>query len=860
MNPGTRKRQRPCVFASVALAFMLAGPLSVDSATAQTRGATVTVPYDVNFQTSGQNMFGPGDASPDPVTLDVFSLNWNQSGNASDIQDFWGMKFGGSIGGGTSGDVGMRLVFPEMKNGQVAIDYPVDIMIEVPEPNSFRDGETVSIRTGWQLKDGWSFTTTPTQTTMDFRGSVALSGYASGDLCVFSCTGNFNFFPSFNENDPDIQLMYLSNDPLVESSIPAVVGDIGLPHTFGFAETMIHGIGGMIGLPEVETEATLGYGGTDLFASGTSHYGDLVFDLDSWLKYAGMPPLGVRLDLEGYAGVVFEYQLADYRVNLDLFLDQSFSFHPTLWGTLAFPEPVNWEVVDGDGVIVATGSGNAVTMEMGNTLNVVFPSGKKTPIGSVPTYSLSNTFWTNTQHRNEGDVLGTVGVFELKVPSFSWDEESWTDEGSWVKNCDLIEDWTERQACKVVSWFVGAMEWVSNWVMSLISRASSEINVKTGPLAQAPLEEFGELEHFYPQNPDEPIGFELAGFGSFQEASFLLDPENPIIAIVDHTMESGLLTGGAAGTVLQTLVIENQGDVTLNGTQVADALGTVVAMPDAFQVVSVMSTTLSPNGAFDAAGDPLALAGSDAIAPPSQHMVQVVYQVAPGNKYDALANASGTSPIGTYVEDMSTAAIAVFPLDIIPPRISSRSRGRLPVLILGTEEFSVDQIDPNTIRLEGVAPVKWEFEDENDDGFEDIELKFDRQDVLAGLAARKAAATPPLLSDMLGDGEPLTLLPAASVTDAVAYVLGDRNTLGSGTQHALDLAGNSNGKMDLGDLRALLVSEGVIEQTGQQMTLPGMAIGFDSDDDDYDDDGPVGPTDILIATGSLMDGTFFFVE
>jgi hypothetical protein len=72
--------------------------------------------------------------------------------------------------------------------------------------------------------------------------------------------------------------------------------------------------------------------------------------------------------------------------------------------------------------------------------------------------------------------------------------------------------------------------------------------------------------------------------------------------------------------------------------------------------------------------------------------------------------------------------------------------GVLPVAILGTSEFDVSDIDPSTILLEGIAPLRWSYEDVTapydgidecgcaeygPDGYTDLTLKFNKADFLA---------------------------------------------------------------------------------------------------------------------------------
>ncbi len=97
------------------------------------------------------------------------------------------------------------------------------------------------------------------------------------------------------------------------------------------------------------------------------------------------------------------------------------------------------------------------------------------------------------------------------------------------------------------------------------------------------------------------------------------------------------------------------------------------------------------------------------------------------------------------------------PVDIrpgsCPNPLNCISKGVLPVAILGTADFDVMDIDPATVRLAGVAPLRWDYEDVatpyepftgkqdcdldcnemGPDGYMDATLKFDTQEVVAAL-------------------------------------------------------------------------------------------------------------------------------
>jgi hypothetical protein len=96
------------------------------------------------------------------------------------------------------------------------------------------------------------------------------------------------------------------------------------------------------------------------------------------------------------------------------------------------------------------------------------------------------------------------------------------------------------------------------------------------------------------------------------------------------------------------------------------------------------------------------------------------------------------------------------PVDIkpmsCPNPINTGQKGLIPVAILGTEDFDVATIDPAGVRLEGVAPLRWAYEDvatpyepyigkegafactmAGPDGYMDLSLKFKAQEVVAAL-------------------------------------------------------------------------------------------------------------------------------
>jgi hypothetical protein len=128
----------------------------------------------------------------------------------------------------------------------------------------------------------------------------------------------------------------------------------------------------------------------------------------------------------------------------------------------------------------------------------------------------------------------------------------------------------------------------------------------------------------------------------------------------------------------------------------------------------------------------------------------------PGGPYDFIFG---------YSHDLDLTAVQLIlevirerevPVDIkpgsCPNPVNARSQGVLPVAILGTKDVDIRAIEPSSIKLEGVAPLRWSREDvgtpytpftgknnpddctrAGSDGRRDLTLKFDTQAVVAAL-------------------------------------------------------------------------------------------------------------------------------
>lgn len=106
---------------------------------------------------------------------------------------------------------------------------------------------------------------------------------------------------------------------------------------------------------------------------------------------------------------------------------------------------------------------------------------------------------------------------------------------------------------------------------------------------------------------------------------------------------------------------------------------------------------------------------------------------------------------GTPIGESIPVAIDIKPTSC-PNPFNVDTKGVLPVAIVGTEDFDISKVDPESIKLVGVPPLRWSLEDvctpylpllgkenrldctkEGPDGYVDLTLKFDHQEIANAL-------------------------------------------------------------------------------------------------------------------------------
>jgi hypothetical protein len=307
-----------------------------------------------------------------------------------------------------------------------------------------------------------------------------------------------------------------------------------------------------------------------------------------------------------------------------------------------------------------------------------------------------------------------------------------------------------------------------------------------------------------------------------------------------------------------------------------DALSATVPSGGRFAVRAVTTPTLTKNPAFNGVADPNLLTRADVLQAGGSGNLAVNIGVEPGNIFRALLNADGTSVLGTTVRATASAGFAVYYFDIKPRTLSTSSecerdddddRGDtkgvcvLPAIVFSSRGVDAAQIDPASVRLIGVAPLRWSLVpsdgehgesnarrgDDERGRSKDLKLKFDRSRILAALqgsltVASLSPTTGSSASLIPGEGSSAVVLSAADAAVVARALLGENVTLSPAQLRAADR--NGNGAIDVGDLRAALVT----------------AASFQKGDTGNDSRKPPTPSRVLVLTGVLRDGTPFMGE
>lgn len=371
------------------------------------------------------------------------------------------------------------------------------------------------------------------------------------------------------------------------------------------------------------------------------------------------------------------------------------------------------------------------------------------------------------------DAIEAAGVdFTMGVGGFrDFAQDDWGSDGDWVyrRTQDLT---TDRDA------FVAGVEALEAWGGNDGPEAQLEALHYLAVPTHAAIDSNGDGDTT--DANDTPAGLQPSWRADAQRIVLLATDADCHVTgdsggwpgdtgTTDAATTAGILNGAEITVIglvpynlgcVNTLAADTGGSVqstTSSGSDVKDAIlaGLAELTSDVWWAATCdagLEVTLDPAVHYDVPGDTtvdfLETITVPNDTPPGDYYCTVTFWV---NEYPDEGSDIGTQEIHIEVIPWPV------PLDIkpmsCPNPLRTRARGVLPVAILGADGLDVTTIDPATLRLEGVAPLRWSLRDvatpfepwlgkadcradcteAGPDGYMDLTLKFDAQEVVHAL-------------------------------------------------------------------------------------------------------------------------------
>jgi len=659
------------------------------------------------FAAHNQSLRGPGVGTSN-ISIPLFYQSWNPPAahagtivtgrsavnaivNNNDVTNWIddnvmnldGIKFGGTAGGDTSGSVDFKAGIADMTDGQVNVDLPVNVVLDFPQANTFRGGDTIVIRSRYAVDNSRSnMTTTPLGGALTLDGAFVIHSGVNAEICIKDCAG-LNKRVNVNESRTIVRL---PSD--------------GVGYKIDPLTTAISGVTGTVFFPSVTTSGPSKYADGTMEDRGQHQFTrDLNIDIDSYLKYVGGPPLG--LQTPKIKGVQVGYDIINYSFDVSMTQKRHVKFKPdAVEGILNLGTPMNYAILDGSNetVILNSGSGAVVHFKVGDSIALTLPAAQVTETAASSDYTLRNAFTHEDDmvyqgaYKNQALKLNfTVPKFEIYGGSSTCLAYGWRPlfpESHCHKRKDVcigaLVDGTcygfwDRNAC--VDDHTHWPEKVCIWKPSIPKVVAGPWHVNLGHLATASIPLPSTTDHFLPRKSHE------LAFASQSGPAFSIDPENPVI-VINKEASKVVNHGGGSRTVTYTMLVRNDGDVPLDAVQVKDLLTGTFNGAAGFSVDRVHSCKLTANPSFDGAGDAQLVMPVYTLDPAEEAVIELQVSVIPQAfppLYANIADTDGISvPRGTTVNAANAADAAT--VNMGPAEVTALS----DFVLFADEEVELD--------------------------------------------------------------------------------------------------------------------------------------------------------------------------
>jgi gliding motility-associated-like protein len=350
------------------------------------------------LNSNNQDIWGKGGGFDLNINHDIFRVNWNKSGNSGGVTSLAGMKFGGELFASTWGDIGSRFILEGFTSGLASVHYPFNVEYTYPDSATFTVGEKVRFSTKYNVLSTSSLTiNNPSAGTAELRMHVGFGFDVRAKLCLFGCA-NFHLIPNISLPIKDFYLLHVDSSGVIypssranyvctdyddESTCISYPVDLPFPgfrkDTSGTYIDVIGGaLSGMFELPYSAMVNKYNQYGKKLTAEGEYLYFNLTVDVFKTLSLIPIPPVSTVLgnlsndfSIAGYGK--FSYKIFDMDFPINTYHKHRFEFEPTLYNKIRLSTPVNYAVLDPNGIEIASGQDSVINYPLESSIEIQIP-------------------------------------------------------------------------------------------------------------------------------------------------------------------------------------------------------------------------------------------------------------------------------------------------------------------------------------------------------------------------------------------------------------------------------------------------------------------------------------------------------
>ncbi len=402
-----------------------------------------TVVHDVVFETDSQSMWGPGDGfSINRTTnlFDRFESSYPFDTRPGSIFSVAGFKFGAGIWGRFAFGIGpLAFKVSGFEGGDIAVKYPIEVNLVLPDDSTFNAGETVTIETDYTVQDDFELNTLyPASGEVSIDMPIMFDMRVGIDVCLFECFSVQIFPPDISGiPDPLVDvnwvILKVNKDEIVYPCLnfPPVCS---FPIPAGSTSGVIPAgspLSGTVKIPNVETTASLS--GKDLLASGGDPYLIPSLDIMQLLSFApppigtffgilssslAIPPAGIR-DFGGTPrSIRLSWTLFTMSMNMPVSQSQQFRFHPTVNLKLRLPVDVGYSYISATDGLSYEGRDSIIDVPLGTDLKIAYPC-NMSHMDMHASYVIStNEFSNRTYDHVDVELVFTAFEFGIEFPDF----------------------------------------------------------------------------------------------------------------------------------------------------------------------------------------------------------------------------------------------------------------------------------------------------------------------------------------------------------------------------------------------------------------------------------------------------------